>query len=132
MSQLLDGQSIKTALLEVIEGFQKGGPGQFQQGSILQQTANNLGISRNVEKEQMLLTVWADLFRTGYLAWGYDLNNTNPPFCHVTSNGRDLLKHLSVDPFNSDGYLSNLSNIQNLNQIAKSYIEVILPPKSRR
>lgn len=122
MSQEIDGQKLKLTLMGVINEYQNRG-GSFQQGSILNETAKRLGIINNLEIEQALLTIWGDLFRSGYLAWGFNLNNLQPPFCHITDKGRKTLSHLSKDPYNPDGYLYNLSKSVNLNLIALSYVK---------
>jgi len=118
----VDGSTIKKTILEVIDDLIKKGPGYFQSGSILNESASRLGIKGKLENEQALLTVWSDLFRSGYLAWGYDLSNTKPPFCHVTEQGRKFLQNLSRDPGNPDGYLAHLRGIATLNDVAMSYL----------
>ena len=66
------------------------------------------------------------LFRNGILYWGYNLSNPNPPFCHVTDHGRKVLKNISRDPSNPDGYKAYLLNKVNLDPISSSYIEEAL------
>ncbi|MDQ5853872.1 MAG: hypothetical protein M3380_17765 [Chloroflexota bacterium] len=94
----------------------------FQTGPILDEAAQRLNVRRNHEAEQMLLTFWHDLFRTGHIAWGYDLDNAGPPFCHLTERGRKALIHLSRDPMNPDGYLAYLKSQVELSDIPRSYI----------
>lgn len=118
----IDGATIKKTVLEVIDDFIEMGPGYFQAGSILNETASRLGIKCNLELEQALLTVWSDLFRSGYIAWGYNLSNEKPPFCHVTEHGRKFLQAVSRDPGNPDGYLAHLRGITTLNDVAMSYL----------
>jgi hypothetical protein len=48
--------------------------------------------------EQAVLTQWQELFRTGLLAWGHDLNNPNLPFFHLTDIGRRALANATRDP----------------------------------
>jgi hypothetical protein len=72
------------------------------------------------------LTFWYDLFRTGYLAWGFNIHNPEPPFCHATELGRQSLSHFSRDPVNPDGYLTYLFDMAKLNPIAESYIREAL------
>lgn len=98
----------------------------LQSGAILGEAQTRLGIRINPEMEQALLTIWHDLFRTGYLAWGYNLANPNPPFCHVTDQGRRTLQHLSRDPANPDGYLEYLSKNSSINPISESYLKEAL------
>jgi hypothetical protein len=91
--------------------------------SVLEDTKRRLGITyENLIKEQAILTTWHDLFRTGYLAWGLNITNPEPPFFHVTENGRRALASLSRDPGNPAGYLHHLSTIATLNPIANSYL----------
>ena len=118
----IDGATIKKTVLEVIDDLIKRGTGYFQSGSILNEAASRLGIKGNLQLEQALLTVWSDLFRSGYLAWGYNLSNEKPPFCHVTEHGRRFLQTVSRDPGNPDGYLAHLRGITTLNDVAMSYL----------
>lgn len=117
----LDGQQIRKIFLEVIEEKSKGGS-SFQQGSILSEVTGRLSIGRGEENEQAILTYWYDLFRTGYLSWGYNLSNPNPPFCHLTAQGRRALAHLSRDPSNPDGYLAHISAVAAINPVAEAYL----------
>ena len=125
MASKTDGKLIRKTLLEVIYEKAKMGPGYFQSNSILSDTSRRLDI-RGAELEQALLTIWYDLFRTGQLSWGYNLANPDPPFCHLTNQGRKTLENLSRDPSNPDGYLAHLSELGPLNPIANSYIKEAL------
>ena len=116
----VDGQQIRRVLLEVIQHYSQQGPGYFQSNPILDDAASRLSIRGNLPAEQALLTLFHDLFRLGQLAWGYDLSNTGPPFCHLTQQGRQTLQHLSRDPANPGGYLAHITN--QLNPIANSYL----------
>jgi len=87
---------------------------------------DTLGLQRNIQIEQAMLTIWHDLFRTGYLAWGLNFSNPNPPFCHVTEQGRTVLSNLTRDPANPAGYLAHLAGIASLNPIAQSYLDEAL------
>jgi len=123
MTTDIDGNQMRKVLLEVINEHAQIGPGYMQSGSILREASKRLGIGRNTELEQALLTFWYDLFRTGHLSWGYDLANAEPPFCHLTEQGRRTLEILSRDPANPDGYLGHLSKLGILNPIAQSYVQ---------
>jgi hypothetical protein len=94
----------------------------FQTRSILEEAARRLNVRGNLQAEQMLLTFWHDLFRTGHIAWGYNLDNAEPPFCHLTDHGRKALSHLSRDPMNRDGYLDYVHSLVALGDIPLSYI----------
>jgi hypothetical protein len=120
-----NGEEIRRVLLEVIRDQSCSDP-SFQSNTILREAQTRLGISHNVSLEQALLTLWHDLFRTGYLAWGYNLSNPSPPFCHLTDQGRRTLQHLSRDPANPDGYLHHLNQTANLNTISNSYLQEAL------
>jgi hypothetical protein len=78
------------------------------------------------EKQQLLLTLWHDLFRTGYLAWGFNINNPNPPFFHLTERGMKSLENFSRDPVNPAGYLAYLAKHSQLNPVAESYLKEAL------
>ncbi len=96
--------------------------GYLQQTGVLDETKRRLGITHNLIKEQAILTTWHDLFRTGYLAWGSNIDNPNPPFFHVTESGRRALASLSRDPGNPGGYLRHLATIATLDPITNSYL----------
>jgi hypothetical protein len=114
---------IRETLLKVVDDLQKD-PTQssLQQGLVLKEAAKRLGCRRNAESELAILSLWSDLFRTGYLAWGFNLDNPNPPFFHITESGRRALERLSRDPGNPAGYLAHINSIANLNVVARSYL----------
>lgn len=122
----MDGQSLRRVVLEVVSEFSKMGA-SFQSAGVMEEAARRLGIKLgDVAEQQSLLTFWGDLFRTGYLSWGYNLANSAPPFCHLTEQGRKALAHVSRDPANPAGYLEYLSSRAFLSPIAQSYIEEAL------
>jgi len=116
---------IRSTLLQVIEEQSPKHPtdAKLQTNSVLNETGNRLNAQHNHEIEEAILTQWHDLFRTGYLAWGYNLSNPNPPFFHLTEQGRKTLASISRDPANPEGYLKHLYSVSKLNPIAKSYLE---------
>ena len=126
----ISGEKIRKTMLEVIDEYSKQDPAYFQSGAILREVAERLDIGHfngNIlETQQTILTFWNDLFRTGHLAWGYDLSNINPPFCHITEKGRKALEHFSRDPVNPDGYLAYLKKSANIEKITLSYLEEAL------
>jgi hypothetical protein len=75
-----------------------------------------------IETEQAILTQWGELFRTGLLAWGLDLNHPDPPRFHVTSRGRQALANATRDPSNPLGYIRHLESRVSLNDVARSYV----------
>jgi hypothetical protein len=58
--------------------------GGMQQVGIFQEAMRRLDARLTPDEEQALLTAWYALFRSGHLSWGYNLNNPDPSFCHVT------------------------------------------------
>lgn len=116
---------IRGTLLTVIsEKAPRGATdGSLQSSSVLSETARRIGAVHNIELEQALLSQLHDLFRTGYLAWGFNISNPNPPFFHVTTAGRRLLEKLTRDPGNPVGYRAHLYAIATVNDVARSYLE---------
>ncbi len=94
----------------------------LEQSNLLQEVVKRLGQSHDREFEQAILTQWHDLFRTGFFAWGYDINNPNPPFFHFTDLGRRSLERLDRDPGNPAGYLRHLGAVSPLSPTAHSYM----------
>jgi hypothetical protein len=113
-----------TVVKEQEQALQRGG--SLQQPLILNEVGRRLGISHTPDQHVAILTLWNDLFRTGYLGWGLDLNNPNPPFFHVTERGQRTLERLSRDPGNPAGYQRHLSSVAALNPIAQSYLSEAL------
>jgi hypothetical protein len=116
---------IRTVMLTVInEIYTKDATsGSLQSGSVLSECARRLNARQNIELEQALLSQFQDLFRTGYLAWGLNLSNTDPPFFHVSARGRALLARLTRDPANPGGYRAHLYTVASLNDVARSYAD---------
>jgi hypothetical protein len=114
---------VRNALLGLIDEQRPKGPtdSPLQQGSILEGVNKRLGISKS-GLDLALLTLFHDLMRTGYLAWGHNLNNPNPPFFHVTDRGARALAIGSRDPTNPDGYLGHVATLAKLNPVANSYL----------
>jgi len=100
--------------------------GGMQQVGIFQEALRRLDTRLAPDQEQALLTAWYDLFRSGHLSWGYNLNNPDPPFCHVTEQGRRTLAHINRDPSNADGYLAYLTSRATLNPLAAAYVDEAL------
>ncbi len=119
---------IKKTILEIIEkqcSDKKTQNGQT--GGILQEVKKQLNLPYgDDEQEQAVLTVWNDLFRVGYLAWGLNFSNPAPPFFHVTEKGRSALKHVSRDPSNADGYIHYIEKNAILTDVTKSYLKEAL------
>lgn len=117
-------QEIRQLLLEGIQAAQPRTPldGSLQQNTVLRQISQRLNIVNDIELEQIVLSEWFGLFNTGYLSWGHNLNNPDPPFCHVTARGKSALESLSRDPGNPAGYLAYLNSLAPLSQVAMSYL----------
>ena len=124
MPDSLDMHHIRQVILETVERQSQGS--NLQTRSVLETALETLGLQRNTQNDQAMLTIWHDLFRTGYLAWGSNLDNVNPPFCHVTEQGRRTLSNLTRDPANPAGYLAHLAEATTLNPIAQSYLDEAL------
>jgi len=120
----MDAQQLREALLRVLAELSERGSG-LQSSGVLDETANQLGIRGDLQGEQLLLTFFYDLFRTGYLSWGYNLSNPSPPFLHLTELGRKGLADFSRDPANPDGYLEYVL-ARGLNPISESYLREAL------
>jgi hypothetical protein len=116
---------IRSTLLKVIEEQtpKSSGDSSLQTSSVLGEASRRLNARNNHALEEAILTQWHDLFRTGYLAWGYNLSNPNPPFFHLTEQGRKSLARVSRDPANPEGYLKHLYSVSEPNPIAKLYLE---------
>jgi hypothetical protein len=119
----LKPDSIRAVLLEVIAATSSGT--SLQSSSVLGAAAARLGI-RSDAREQALLTQFQEFFRTGYLAWGLNISNPNPPFFHLTEQGKKTLAQLSSDPGNPAGYLLRIDAVASINPIARSYLDEAL------
>lgn len=118
----VDGPAIRRTLLVVLHEKQSSAGGSLQQNSILSETSRRFG-NLAIDEQQALLTLWYDLFRSGQVAWGYNLSNPDPPFCHLTEQGRRTLEHLSRDPSNPEGYRAYLKQVSTLNPVAEVYVD---------
>ena len=115
---------IRATLLQVIdEQRPRDQTTNLQSGGVLRAVAERLGFRRDLPAEQALLTQFHELFRTGFLAWGLDLNNSNAPFFHITEQGNHTLANQSRDPGNPDGYLKLVQELGPISPIAWSYLE---------
>ncbi len=124
----IDGGRIRSAILQaIVDASTRYGPdGALHSTTILTEAAQALGQRLTRDQQQAVLTSFSDLFRTGHLAWGFDLSNPSPPKFHVTDQGRRTLEHLSRDPANPAGYLTHLKSRAVLNPIARSYVDEAL------
>jgi hypothetical protein len=100
--------------------------GGLQADAVLPEAVNRLEANKNEEIQRAILVYWNDLFRAGQIGWGANISAPNPPFCHLTDNGRETLKHLSRDPMNPDGYMRYLRQVATVSPIADSYVQEAL------
>jgi hypothetical protein len=128
---LIKETTIREVLLKVVNRCAES-DGRLQNYSVLHENEQELlklsegQRSLGVDTEQAILTVFYDLFRSGHLAPGYNLSNSEPPFIHLTDCGRKTLENLSRDPANPEGYLGHIHSIGKINEIAKSYLNEAL------
>jgi len=123
----IDGERIRRTVLEVVSGHPVTSP--LQAATVLSESVRRLradGGFAGLQQEQALLTFFGDLFRIGYLAWGYNVSNPGPPFCHITERGRGALAKLSRDPSNPDGYLAHLRSVAPMPAVTESYVREAL------
>jgi hypothetical protein len=120
----MHADKIRAALFHEIA--QKAGSHSLQPGSVLNKVARDLNIPTDGPDARALLTAWSDLFRGGYVSWGYNLSNIDPPFYHVTEKGSRILQTLSRDPSNPSGYRAYLASKTKLNSTAESYVREAL------
>jgi hypothetical protein len=111
--------AIRKAVLEVVGKYASSS--NLQPTVVVRESAEGLGIRGNDSAEEALLTVFYDLFRQGHLAWGFNVSNPEPPFIHVTEQGRKTLQNLDRDPANPDGYTQSLAQTS-LDSVAQSYV----------
>jgi hypothetical protein len=124
----VDEHTIRLALIERVHDLSLAGDYNLQSNQVVPEVARSLDIrgpSSKVE-QQLLLTVWGDLFREGLLAWGADVQNPNPPFCHLTERGHRFLSNVSRDPNNPNGYMAYVDSLTTVDPIARSYIQEAL------
>lgn len=122
MSPQPTGQDIRTTVLSVVKEHSTKGSG-FQSRQVLTDVYRRLSIHSDTDLEQAILTFFHDLFRSGHLAWGFNLTNPDPPFMHLTDRGRRALAHLSRDPLNYDGYMASVAPLLADEPTALSYID---------
>lgn len=125
MANQIDGNDLRKVILDVVHK-NVGSMSSAQQGPVLNQIVQAIKGAEKGYNSEAILTLWYDLFRVGYLSWGSDLHNPNPPFFHLTEMGREALKSISRDPYNPDGYLAHLDRRMVPNLIARAYIEEAL------
>ncbi len=73
-----------------------------------------------------MLERFYSLFQSGFLAWGFNIDNPNPPHFHVTKRGKRSLQERSRAPENPAGYLAAIDAHVPAGTVARSYIEEAL------
>lgn len=116
----MDPDKIRAALLH--EVAKRATSHNLQPAVVLNSVAAELKIRDDGADARALLTAWSDLFRGGFVSWGHNLSNIDPPFYHVTEKGSRIIKTLSRDPSNPAGYRAYLTTKTKINAIAESYI----------
>ena len=92
MSTEVTDEEIEKAFLEVLrESLELNPRGLFTIKELCKYSPKTLNISDEDEQRRVLTGIY-DLFLKGYLAWEYDFEETNPPFCHITHRGKEMLK----------------------------------------
>ena len=78
-------EQIKEWLLRCAQQQAAKGPGYAQQGVVLRAAKGELKLG-SIADEQAVLDCWHELFREGRLNWGYDLDNPNARFFHISTS----------------------------------------------
>jgi hypothetical protein len=80
----MDYRKLSELVFETAVELARKGPGWAQQGVVLNAVAERISATKRDERlQQRILTCWHDLFRSGHLSWGYNLDNPDAPFYHV-------------------------------------------------
>ena len=84
MTASITAVQLEEKLFEIAQEFAQQGPGYAQDMIVLREAVERLGIADDLSEQQRLLTAWHNLFRSGRLAWGYDVDNPSSPFFHIS------------------------------------------------
>ncbi|HVU86791.1 MAG TPA: hypothetical protein VHD36_05690 [Pirellulales bacterium] len=85
--------ALKADLLRIARDMAQKGAGYGQESVVLREADKEWGPrlkdadrkwDKLLKRQQLILTAWNDLFRERKLSWGYDIDNPNAPFFHVT------------------------------------------------
>lgn len=125
---MLSSSQVREVLLQIIgeEQAKEIDNRNLQAGTVLAEAKRRLSLSNLTRDQQLLLSEWGELFRTGYLAWGLNMHNPSPPFCHVTQRGEAALEAGSRDPSNPIGYMAHVRAKGTLSPVAESYLKEAL------
>ena len=117
--------SIRDVLLQIVRDQEPRNSSDppLNQNQVLGAAERRLGVGADLDSQQAVLAQWGDLFRSGLLAWGLNLNNPNAPFLHLTERGRRTLANLTRDPANPAGYVRHLRGKGELSPLVASYVD---------
>ena len=121
---LPSADEIRKSLLETLAKLAgTNNAGNFEHAHVLHTITDRIPRhERTPEFDRMALTQWNELFRTGYLGLGWNLDNPGHAWFHVTDRGMRAFKNLSRDPANPAGYKQYISSVAVLNPVAASYL----------
>ena len=90
---------LRQKVFETAKDLYQRGPGWAQEAVVLdevfKQTGGQYRNNRYDELQQRILTCWHDLFLTGDLSWGLNLDNTNAPFYHIPPRDEERKRALN-------------------------------------
>ena len=78
-------KELEETILETARELYAKGPGFAQQAVVIREVAKRVD-PRTIEEEQAILSTWHQLFRTGRLAWGFNLDSPGPPWFHFPTS----------------------------------------------
>src|SRR5262249_19041030 len=125
----INGATIRQTMLEALaECERRLAELGLTSSEVLTEAAVRLNVGPRSDQglQRAILAYWHDLVRSGHVAWGSDLLNANPPYCHLTERGKETLRHLSRDPMNPAGYMEYLTQKAHVGPIATAYVEEAL------
>ena len=121
----MDMAIFRKVFWDVLQEYSRMQPHNCQQNQFLKEVARRLDAQvdgKSSPDTRVILTYWYDLFRSGHLAYGIDMDNSTSPWFFFTERGREALKQASREPANPDGYLAHISGNAALDPVALSYI----------
>lgn len=123
---VINGHDIRALILDIIAAQN---PNNLQQNPVFTELKRRLRPNTNIAynptepEQQIILTEWGELFRTGYLSWGHNLDNPDSPFFHLTAAGGAALASRARDPINPDGYLNHVDGMADIDDVCRSYLQ---------
>ncbi len=90
---------LRQLVFETAKELYRRGPGWAQEAVVLDEAFKQAGgqyrTDRYDDLQQRILTCWHDLFLTGDLSWGLNLDNTNAPFYHIPPKDEERKRALN-------------------------------------